>query len=215
MIRAVIFDMDGVLIDSEPWWRAAMAEVYARAGIPYSAQQAVKTQGMRIGDIARKTLEEHPVEGWDARRLEESVCERVSELVVAHGRVLPGIDRILDFVSRGGLKLGLATSTPRKVAERFIERIGIRARLDVICTGEDVRRGKPDPEIYRLCASRLGVEPEQCLVFEDSVSGVQAAKAAGCRCVAVPEACVFDDTRYEVADFKICSLEDFDQTMGQ
>ena len=77
--------MDGVLIDSEPWWREAMAEVYACAGIPYSAQQAVKTQGMRIGDIARKTLEEHPVEGWDARRLEESVCERVSELVVAHG----------------------------------------------------------------------------------------------------------------------------------
>ena len=101
------------------------------------------------------------------------------------------------------------------MAERFIERIGIGARLDVICTGEDVRRGKPDPEIYRLCASRLGVEPEQCLVFEDSVSGVQAAKAAGCRCVAVPEACVFDDTRYEVADFKIRSLEDFDQTMGQ
>ena len=65
--------MDGVLIDSEPWWREAMAEVYARAGIPYSAQQAVKTQGMRIGDIARKTLEEHPMEGWDARRLEESV----------------------------------------------------------------------------------------------------------------------------------------------
>ena len=65
MIRAVIFDMDGVLIDSEPWWREAMAEVYARAGIPYSAQQAVKTQGMRIGDIARKTLEEAgmPV-GW-------------------------------------------------------------------------------------------------------------------------------------------------------
>ena len=61
----------------------------------------------------------------------------------------------------------------------------------------------------------MGVEPEQCLVFEDSVSGVQAAKAAGCRCVAVPEGCVFDDVRYEVADFKIRSLEDFDQTMGQ
>ena len=210
MVRAVVFDMDGVLIDSEPSWRQAVTEVLSRAGIPYDEQQAAKTQGMRIGDIVRRVFDANPVADWTTERLEQAICDRVSDLVLDHGRIMPGISRILDFVSRRGLKLGLATSTPRSVADRFIRRIGIGDSLDTICTGDEVRCGKPDPEIYRLCASRLGVDPQECLVFEDSVSGVRAAKSAGCRCIAVPEPAFFDDPRYDIADVKIRSLEDFE-----
>ena len=209
MIRAVIFDMDGVLIDSEPFWRQAMTEVFTRSGIPYTEEDALATQGVRIGEIVREVVRIHPGEGRTAQWLETAVCQRVSELVLAHGRVLPGIDRVLDFVARNGLKLGLATSTPAIVAKDFIRRIGIAECLEAICTGEQVQQGKPHPEIYHLCAARLGVLPQECLVFEDSVSGVRAAKAAGCRCVAVPEKSLFDDPRYHIADFRIRSLEDF------
>ena len=210
-IRAVIFDMDGVLIDSEPFWRQAMTEIVSRAGIPYTERDARTTQGMRIGEITRLIAERHPEQGVGAEVLERDICLRVSELVLSHGRVMPGIDRVLDFVSRNGLNLGLATSTPASVARDFIRRIGIADRLDAVCTGDEVCRGKPDPEIYRLCARRLGIAPEEALVFEDSVSGVRAAKAAGCRCIAVPDTEGFDDSRYEAADLRIRSLEDFDE----
>lgn len=214
MVKAVIFDMDGVLIDSEPSWRQAMTEVFTRAGIPYSEQEAAKSQGVRIGDIVRQVSGQHPVDGWPAERLDKAICNRVSELVLTYGRVMPGISRILDFVERKGIKLGLATSTPREVAANFIRRIGIGDRLDVICTGDEVRYGKPHPEIYLLCASLLGVEPQECLVFEDSVSGVLAAKAARCKCIAVPEPRMFDDPRYGIADLKLHSLEEFEDKMA-
>lgn len=214
MIKAVIFDMDGVLIDSEPSWRQTMTEVFARAGIPYSEQEAAKSQGVRIGDIVRQVSSRHPMADWTAEKLDKAVCDRVSELVLAHGRVMPGIGRILDFVGRKGIKLGLATSTPREVAVDFIRRIGIGNDLDAVCTGDEVGYGKPHPEIYLLCASRLGVLPEECLVFEDSISGVTAAKAARCRCIAVPEPAMFDDPRYGIADLKLHSLEEFEDKMA-
>lgn len=214
MVKAVIFDMDGVLIDSEPSWRQAMTEVFTRAGIPYSEQEAAKSQGVRIGDIVRQVSSRYPMAGWTAERLDKAICDRVSELVLAHGRVMPGIGRILDFVRRKGLKLGLATSTPREVAVDFIRRIGIGNDLDAVCTGDEVEYGKPHPEIYLLCASRLGVLPEECLVFEDSISGVTAAKAARCRCIAVPEPAMFDDPRYGIADLKLHSLEEFEDKMA-
>lgn len=210
MVRAVIFDMDGVLIDSEALWRQALVEVFAGAGIPYTEMDAIRTQGMRTVDIVEKVLAEYPAAVRTAEELDEAIGERVSELVLATGRVMDGIGHVLDFVERNGLPLGLATSTPRKVALRFIERIGIGKRLDVICTGDEVRYGKPHPEIYILCADRLGVAPEDCLVFEDSVNGVLAAKAARCRCIAVPDPDLFDDRRYGIADYKIRSLSDFD-----
>lgn len=214
MVKAVIFDMDGVLIDSEPSWRQAMTEVFTRAGIPYSEQEAAKTQGIRIGDIVRQVRSQHPSADWTSEKLDKAICDRVSDLVLAHGRVMPGIDRILDAAGRKGLKLGLATSTPRKVAGNFICRIGIGDRLDAICTGDEVRYGKPHPEIYLLCASLLGVEPQECLVFEDSVSGVLAAKAARCKCIAVPEPVMFHDPRYGIADLKLHSLEEFEDKMA-
>ena len=214
MVKAVIFDMDGVLIDSEPSWRQAMTEVFTQAGIPYSEQEAAKTQGVRIGDIVRQVRGQHLVADWTAEKLDKAICDRVSELVLAHGRIMPGIDRILDAAGRKGLKLGLATSTPREVAANFIRRIGIGDKLDAVCTGDEVRYGKPHPEIYLLCASLLGVEPQECLVFEDSVSGVLAAKAARCKCIAVPESGMFDDPRYGIADLKLHGLEEFEDKMA-
>ncbi len=214
MVKAVIFDMDGVLIDSEPSWRQAMTEVFTQAGIPYSEQEAAKTQGVRIGDIVRQVRGQHPAADWTAEKLDKAICDRVSELVLAHGRIMPGIDRILDAAGRKGLKLGLATSTPREVAANFIRRIGIGDKLDAVCTGDEVRYGKPHPEIYLLCASLLGVEPQECLVFEDSVSGVLAAKAARCKCIAVPESGMFDDPRYGIADLKLHGLEEFEDKMA-
>lgn len=205
--------MDGVLIDSEPSWGQVMTEVMHEVEIPYTAADVARYQGVRVGDIVSAVWDAHPVP-VSKEEIEKMICRRVSELVLDHGRVMDGISDVLDFVRREKLPLGLATSTPREVAVNFIKRIGIGGAIDAMCTGDEVAYGKPHPEIYLLCASRLGVQPWECLVFEDSVNGVLAAKAARCRCVAVPGAGLFDDRRYGIADVKIRSLLDFTPDMA-
>ena len=210
--KAIIFDMDGVLIDSEPFWGQASMEVMQSVGIPYTRDDVMRYQGVRIGDIVSRVWDENPV-SYSKEEIENMVCERVSELVLESGRVLPGIDNVIQKAAKWGLKIGLATSTPRRVAVNFIKRVGIGENIEVMCTGEEVAYGKPHPEIYILCAERLGVEPWNCVVFEDSVNGVVAAKAARMHTVAVPAPTAYDDKRYGIADVKLHSLADFTDDM--
>jgi sugar-phosphatase len=210
--KAIIFDMDGVLIDSEPFWGQASMEVMERVGIPYTRDDVMRYQGVRIGDIVSRVWDENPV-SYSKEEIEGMVCDRVSELVLESGRVLPGIDNILQKAVKLGLRIGLATSTPRRVAVNFIKRVGIGESIEVMCTGEEVAYGKPHPEIYILCAERLGVEPWECIVFEDSVNGVVAAKAARMYTVAVPAPEARGDKRYGIADVKLDTLEDFTDDM--
>ena len=210
--KAIIFDMDGVLIDSEPFWGQASMEVMQSVGIPYTRDDVMRFQGVRIGDIVSRVWDENPV-SYSKEEIENMVCERVSELVLESGRVLPGIDNVIQKAAKWGLKIGLATSTPRRVAVNFIKRVGIGDNIDVMCTGEEVAYGKPHPEIYILCAERLGVEPWECIVFEDSVNGVVAAKAARMHTVAVPAAESRGDKRYGIADVMLDSLSSFTDDM--
>ena len=210
--KAIIFDMDGVLIDSEPFWGQASMEVMQSVGIPYTRDDVMRYQGVRIGDIVSRVWDENPV-SYSKEEIENMVCERVSELVLESGRVLPGIDNVIQKAAKWGLKIGLATSTPRRVAVNFIKRVGIGDNIDVMCTGEEVAYGKPHPEIYILCAERLGVEPWECIVFEDSVNGVVAAKAARMHTVAVPAAESRGDKRYGIADVMLDSLSSFTDDM--
>lgn len=210
--KAIIFDMDGVLIDSEPFWGQASMEVMERVGIPYTRDDVMRYQGVRIGDIVSRVWDENPV-SYSKEEIEGMVCDRVSELVLESGRVLLGIDNILQKAVKWGLRIGLATSTPRRVAVNFIKRVGIGESIEVMCTGEEVDYGKPHPEIYILCAERLGVEPWECIVFEDSVNGVVAAKAARMYTVAVPAPTSYEDKRYGIADVKLHSLTDFTDDM--
>ena len=210
--KAIIFDMDGVLIDSEPFWGQASMETMAKVGIPYTRDDVMRFQGVRIGDIVSRVWDENPV-SYSKEEIECMVCERVSELVLESGRVLPGIDNVIQKAAKWGLKIGLATSTPRRVAVNFIKRVGIGDNIDVMCTGEEVAYGKPHPEIYILCAERLGVEPWECVVFEDSVNGVVAAKAARMHTVAVPAAESRGDKRYGIADVMLDSLSSFTDDM--
>ena len=210
--KAIIFDMDGVLIDSEPFWGQASMEVMQSVGIPYTRDDVMRYQGVRIGDIVSRVWDENPV-SYSKEEIENMVCERVSELVLESGRVLPGIDNVIQKAAKWGLKIGLATSTPRRVAVNFIKRVGIGENIEVMCTGEEVAYGKPHPEIYILCAERLGVEPWNCVVFEDSVNGVVAAKAARMHTVAVPAAESRGDKRYGIADVMLDSLSSFTDDM--
>ena len=185
MIEALIFDMDGLLVDSEPLAARAMDDFLARYGFERRAEIHEQLLGRRLPEalaiVKAGYAMEHPI---------EELIERYGELRLAALRgvvaPMPGAGEIIAFGRGAGLKLALATSGMRAHADLSLTETGLAGRFDAEVTGDEVAKGKPAPDLFLLAAERLGVEPAACIVFEDAPAGVMAAKAAGMRVVAVP-----------------------------
>ena len=180
-VRAVIFDMDGVLVDTEPIHKKAELQACRDLGFepPVEAWKAFK--GIRERDIFAAVAKKAGVWPVDVDALIRRKTELYLRLIAAELPVVPGS---ADFVRLAKEKVGrvcLATSTTRTIAEATLKALGVLDQFDGLVTGEDVGRGKPDPEIYRLACARCGLEPRDCLVVEDSDNGIRSALGAGCR----------------------------------
>jgi HAD superfamily hydrolase (TIGR01509 family) len=186
-IRALIFDMDGLLVDSEPLAAQAMDTFLARHDLERREDVHRQLLGRRLPEaiaIVRESYRiEHPL---------EALVEQYGELRLAalrgSVRPLPGAREIIDFARAAGLKIALATSGMRAHAAVSLAETGLADLFDAEVTGDEVERGKPAPDLFLLAARRLGIPPEECVVFEDAPNGVIAAKAAGMRVAAVPAA---------------------------
>lgn len=185
-IEAVVFDMDGVLLDSEPIWRAVEIEVFGRVGVDLREEDLLKTMGVRIADVVRLWHERHP---WDEPSIEEladEIVDRVAATIEREASLNEGAIEAIDRLRAHGLPLALASSSPMRLIEAVLRMAGLEDRFDVVLTGEDEEHGKPAPDVYRSAARALGVPAERCLAIEDSINGVRAAKAAGMVAIAVP-----------------------------
>jgi HAD superfamily hydrolase (TIGR01509 family) len=186
-IEAVVFDMDGVLIDSEPTWRAVEREVFARVGIRLTEEDLVKTMGMGVADMVDLWHRRHP---WDEPSREEiahEIVDGVSRAIEQGSALNEGAIEAVDYFHGLGLRLALASSSPMRLIDVVLSLSGLAERFEVVHSGESEEHGKPHPAVYLSTAMRLGVDPERCLAIEDSINGVWSAKAAGMVCVAVPE----------------------------
>jgi len=203
---AVVFDLDGVLIDSEPLHLKSVELMLARRNIRLTPEQAAQQTGITIHHFMRKIVEEwgypgpQPGEDWVAekRAIFRDLARRELQAV-------RGVDALLRRL-RGRTKLGLASSSPRGYINWTIDRFGWQGLFDAICTIEDVTRPKPDPEMYRLIVRRLGVEGRPVLVFEDSPVGIASACAVGLQCCGVatsfaPGQLAAIGARWVIADF--------------
>jgi len=184
-IDAVIFDMDGVLADSEPLHQHAVRVLLAEYDIDWAPDGRDPTVGLTSLEsfaviCARHTLPHDP------RRLDELYTARVLPLLRERVTPLPGVPDVLRTLVARGLRLGLASSSGPEVIETTLATLGVRPLFEVVVSGVEVARGKPAPDVFLEAAKRLGVTPGACVVVEDSERGVRAARAAGMRCVAVP-----------------------------
>jgi sugar-phosphatase len=209
-LTAAIFDMDGLLIDSEPAWRRAEVEVFATVGLELTERDCEATTGLRIDEVARHWFARAPWEGPSPHEVAERIVDRMTALVAAEGVPMPGAHEAVERCRAAGLRLGLASSSAARLIDATLERLDLRDAFEVRCSAQHERWGKPHPAVFLTCAARLGVAPSGCLVLEDSLNGVIAAKAARMRCVAVPEATQRGDARFALADRVLDSLEALD-----
>jgi HAD superfamily hydrolase (TIGR01509 family) len=201
--RGVVFDLDGVLIDSEPLHLRAYQDVLAVHGVTLPDAVYYSTY-LVYSD--REVLERLLP---DPRHTDEAVtakARRYLELVAAGTPAFA--DGLALLAQTGGWRVGLATGSLRREAELALRSLGIRDRFRAVVSIEDCSRGKPDPEPYRRAAAALGLSPADCIAVEDAPGGIQAAKAAGMRCVAVTHTC--PASRLAAADLVVDDLRGVD-----
>jgi mannitol-1-/sugar-/sorbitol-6-/2-deoxyglucose-6-phosphatase len=188
MFRAAIFDMDGLLIDSEPYWKASEREVFGSVGIDITDDMAAITAPMTPRQVTEHWYGFKPWSGRSIEEVESAVIARVAHHVRTRGVALPGVLDALALCAQQDWRVALASNSPAILCHLVLETLGIAPAFHAVVSAEEVARGKPDPSIYRLAARKLGVAPADCVVFEDSPTGVRAARAAGMRVVAIPSA---------------------------
>jgi mannitol-1-/sugar-/sorbitol-6-/2-deoxyglucose-6-phosphatase len=206
---AVIFDMDGMLTDSEPLWRIASVEALNAVGVPVNEADVVETTGLRTDELLEHWYGVYPWSEPPRKVVEGEIERRVIELIRERSVPNPGVLEILETLSAAGYLLAIASSSQSEVIQAVLETLGIASYFTVVQSAEHEPFGKPHPAVYIEAARALGVAPVACVAFEDSPNGVIAAKAAKMRCVAVPDPALVDDRRFLAADLHLSSLTEF------
>jgi len=207
-MKAIIFDMDGVLIDSEPLWKIAEVEGFAKVGINLTQTDCEETVGLRIDEVVKRW---HKKVGWNDTPLEvvtEDIVDIVIREIGKQGKALPGVYQALETFKKAGFKIGLATSSYQRIIHAVLEKLQIESYFDTIHSAEFEFYGKPHPAVFLTAAEKLETDPTECLVIEDSVNGVLAGKAARMKVVAIPEKSHVYDQRLIIADKILSSLEE-------
>jgi sugar-phosphatase len=213
-MRALIFDMDGVLIDSEPLWRRAEIEVFGGVGLVLEEADCFQTQGLRIDEAVAYWFERSPWTGRSCDEVARRVVERMVALIRREGEPMPGALDAIQWAADAGWRLGLASSSAHVLIGTVLDRFGIADRFECAHSAEDEALGKPHPDVYLSAARSLALEPAACIAIEDSVNGVLSARAAGMPCVAVPPVETRSDPRFEAATRRIDSLHDLPEALS-
>lgn len=182
--KAVIFDMDGVLVESEGLWKQAEFEIFSSLGVRITEKGSFLTRSMTTNEVTRFWFKQFPWEGKTLAEAEEMVIQRVMELIQSEDCVIQGVKGFIEKLKARHLKIGLATNAPQKIIPTVLERTKTTQLFDVVSSADFEVKGKPHPAIYLKTAKMLKVRPEECAVIEDSETGMRAAKNAGMTVIA-------------------------------
>ena len=208
MLSAVIFDLDGVLADSEPWWNEIDATLLAEYGVTYRGEYHQNVVG-----VSYRLAVEFYRKAFGLSALTDEMMRRRGEIATEFfaNRVglFPNVKEVLEELRQMKLHLAVATSSVSASARPFLDRHQLTGLFEIIVTGEEVERGKPAPDIYLCAAKHLGIPADACLVVEDALPGVAAGKAAKMRVAAIPDRRFVDPGEYQkIADYVQNSIKE-------
>lgn len=207
-IKAVIFDMDGVIIDSEPLWRRAMIKSFTEIGIPFTENDCRITTGLRFKEVIAFWFNKYGITSVSIDAFDETVISQLCILIETEGKPMPGVMQTLTYLKANGYKTGIGTSSSVRLMNTVVHTLKLQAYFDVLCSAELMRYGKPHPEVYLTCAGQLQVNPQECLVIEDSVNGIVAGKSAQMKVLAIPDAENKHNPKFSLADYMLHSMDE-------
>nr|WP_315030263.1 hexitol phosphatase HxpB [uncultured Chryseobacterium sp.] len=204
-LQAVIFDMDGVLVDSEGFWAKAEKEVFSSYGVQVTPELAAKTQYLTTREVTEFWYERFPWENLDVASVEQKVISKVIEYIKSEDCTMSGIQGFIKELKTKNYKIGLATNAPLQVADAVLEKLQIRDLFDTVHSSELELYGKPHPAVYLTSANNMDISPDSCIAVEDSYSGLQAAKSAGMKTI------VFtnndENIHFDIADYTLLTFD--------
>lgn len=204
--KAVIFDMDGLLIDSEPLWQEAGRETLSSFGHTLSVAQYHSSTGLRTEEWIEHWFHFFGISMEEAPGAVKTIVAKAIEKIDQRGKLLPGAAETIQLFREQDCRIGLATSSPMELVEVVLPKLKTGNAFDAISSAGLLPFGKPHPQVYLNCAAELNTSPLQCIALEDSFNGLIAAKAARMKCIVVPSPGDFQAGKWDAADLKLSSL---------
>lgn len=207
MNYGIIFDMDGVLVDSEPVWMAVEQDIYLKQyGVHLTNDDFKDSAGIRVDKLLATHHQRYSLPMEDVPQRALDVVTEVGRRIQSSPIPMPGIFELLETIKQHGLPMVVASSSPKKQIARVLEALNITHYFSHQVSAEGLINGKPHPAVFLLAAEKLGLTSEQCIVIEDAINGMVAAKAAEMKVIVMPDPEQRNDPRFALADAKVDSL---------
>lgn len=205
----IIFDMDGLLLSTEPLWSKSMEKISTKYNVPIKPFQFKETTGLKINEVVQYWSQKYPwTTNISVTAMANEIIDEIIQLSKQEAAIMPGALSLLQTLKHKGIKIGLATSSPNRMMHELIDHFKLNSYFDILQSAEHEPYGKPHPAVFLQCAQALQSNSHDCLVLEDSINGMIAALAARMQVVVVPDASNYDHTAWAVAQDKWRSIEE-------
>ncbi|WGE33169.1 hexitol phosphatase HxpB [Actinobacillus genomosp. 1] len=207
MKKAFIFDMDGVLIDSEPLWQQTELDLLHGYGILITEQELARTRGMPSVPVLRYASELYQ-KPLDIEKVAQELLDLAISNILKAKPLIQGVTETLELLARHDIKIAIASASPRYMLDNIVKSCGIADYFSYIASGAELPYSKPHPAVYLQAAKGLGIDPVECVGIEDSKPGMISVKAASMSCIVIPNELDFHENYWALADFKLAKMNE-------